>query len=151
MSATNSQELRELIQGPGDVEWRYANLPLCFPNPVRTEVVEAQVRHATPVPGDPAWPPARPLPSLQGPKLPQGARHLAHVRVLPSSETPSAQNSEFLSSLSFGRPALRVCIRDVKEAFSVRPRFLGSFEYLVLDVQDSEEQNLIRLFPTFVL
>ena len=45
----------------------------------------------------------------------------------------------------------RICIRDVKEAFSVRPRFPDAFEYLVLDVQDSEEQNLIRLFPTFVL
>lgn len=40
-----------------------------------------------------------------------------------------------------------VCIRDVKEAFSVRPRFEGQFEYLVLDVEDNEEQNLIRLFP----
>ncbi|KAI9443242.1 protein-tyrosine phosphatase-like protein [Lactarius indigo] len=40
-----------------------------------------------------------------------------------------------------------VCIRDVKEAFSVRPRFPDAFQYLVLDVQDSEEQNLIRLFP----
>jgi len=46
--------------------------------------------------------------------------------------------------------AYRVCIRDVKEAFSVRPRFPESFEYLVLDVQDSEEQNLIRLFPRLV-
>ena len=60
---------------------------------------------------------------------------------------PVRTESEFLSSLSFGHPAPRVCIRDVKEAFSVRPRFPGSFEYLVLDVQDSEEQNLIRLFP----
>ncbi|KAG9123945.1 hypothetical protein FRC07_013404 [Ceratobasidium sp. 392] len=40
-----------------------------------------------------------------------------------------------------------VCIRDVKEAFSVRPRFPGQFQYLVLDVEDNEEQNLIRLFP----
>ncbi|KAF8606906.1 phosphatases II, partial [Ceratobasidium sp. AG-I] len=39
------------------------------------------------------------------------------------------------------------CIRDAKEAFSVRPRFEGQFEYLVLDVEDNEEQNLIRLFP----
>lgn len=109
-------------------------------------VGQVQVRHATPVPGDPARPPARPLPSLQGPSLPQGARHLAHVRVLPPSD-PVRTESESLSSLSFGRPAPRVCIRDVKEAFSVRPRFPGSFEYLVLDVQDSEEQNLIRLFP----
>jgi len=40
-----------------------------------------------------------------------------------------------------------VCIRDAKEGFAVKPRFLGEFEYLVLDVVDSEEQNLIRLFP----
>lgn len=40
-----------------------------------------------------------------------------------------------------------VCIRDAKEAFSVRPRFPDHFTYMVLDVEDSEEQNLIRLFP----
>lgn len=40
-----------------------------------------------------------------------------------------------------------VCIRDKKEAFSVRPRFPDHFQYLVLDVEDSEGQNLIRLFP----
>ncbi|KAG8701215.1 hypothetical protein FRC08_004219 [Ceratobasidium sp. 394] len=47
--------------------------------------------------------------------------------------------------LSIGRS---VCIRDVKEAFSVRPRFPDRFQYLVLDVEDNEEQNLIRLFPS---
>jgi len=40
-----------------------------------------------------------------------------------------------------------LCIRDVKEAFSVKPRFPEEFQYLVLDVQDTEEQNLIRMFP----
>jgi len=40
-----------------------------------------------------------------------------------------------------------VCIRDAKEAFSVYPRFTDRFEYLTIDVQDNEEQNLIRLFP----
>ncbi|KAI0031905.1 protein-tyrosine phosphatase-like protein, partial [Vararia minispora EC-137] len=40
-----------------------------------------------------------------------------------------------------------VCIRDVKEAFSVKPRFPEHFQYMVLDVSDTEEQNLIRLFP----
>ncbi|KAG8908434.1 hypothetical protein FRB99_006639 [Tulasnella sp. 403] len=40
-----------------------------------------------------------------------------------------------------------LCIRDVKEAFSVKPRFPNDFSYLVLDVEDTEEQNLIRLFP----
>ena len=43
-----------------------------------------------------------------------------------------------------------VCIRDAKEAFSVKPRFPEQFVYLVLDVEDNEEQNLIRLFPRFV-
>jgi len=43
-----------------------------------------------------------------------------------------------------------VCIRDEKEAFSVRPRFPDMIKYLVLDVQDNEEQNLIRLFPSQV-
>ncbi len=63
-----------------------------------------------------------------------------------------ASCSEFLHTvLSFDSLVPRVCIRDVKEAFSVRPRFPDAFEYLVLDVQDSEEQNLIRLFPKFVL
>jgi len=41
-----------------------------------------------------------------------------------------------------------MCIRDAKEAFSVYPRFPDRFQYLVLDVQDNEEQNLIRLFPS---
>jgi len=40
-----------------------------------------------------------------------------------------------------------VCIRDAKEAFSVYPRFPDRFQYMVLDVEDNEEQNLIRLFP----
>ena len=40
-----------------------------------------------------------------------------------------------------------VCIRDAKEAFSVRPRFQEHFHYMTLDVEDNEEQNLIRLFP----
>jgi len=34
MFAPNSQELRELIQGPGDVEWRYDLAPV-LSNPVR--------------------------------------------------------------------------------------------------------------------
>ncbi|KAF8319045.1 phosphatases II [Clavulina sp. PMI_390] len=40
-----------------------------------------------------------------------------------------------------------VCIRDAKEAWTVYPRFPGQFEYLTLDVEDTEDQNLIRLFP----
>ena len=41
----------------------------------------------------------------------------------------------------------RVCIRDAKEAFSVKPRFPNIFQYMVVDLADSEEQNLIRYFP----
>ena len=41
----------------------------------------------------------------------------------------------------------RVCIRDAKEAFSVKPRFPDAFKYMVVDLADSEEQNLIRYFP----
>lgn len=48
-------------------------------------------------------------------------------------------------------PTDRVCIRDVKEAFSVHPRFPERFQYMVLDVEDNEEQNLIRLFPGYVV
>jgi serine/threonine/tyrosine-interacting protein len=40
-----------------------------------------------------------------------------------------------------------LCIRDAKEAFSVRPRFPDRFRYMTLDVEDNEDQNLIRLFP----
>jgi hypothetical protein len=44
-----------------------------------------------------------------------------------------------------------VCLRDAKEAFSVKPRFPEHFVYMVLDVQDTEDQNLIKLFPACVL
>lgn len=45
------------------------------------------------------------------------------------------------------RLSYSLCIRDAKEAFSVRPRFPEHFRYMVLDVEDNEDQNLIRLFP----
>ncbi|EOR00723.1 hypothetical protein E3P92_01198 [Wallemia ichthyophaga] len=40
-----------------------------------------------------------------------------------------------------------ICIRGEAEAVFVRPRFPDQFKYLVLDVRDSEEQNLIRIYP----
>jgi len=49
--------------------------------------------------------------------------------------------------LARARPPYRVCIRDAKEAFSVKPRFPDMFKYMVVDLADSEEQNLIRYFP----
>jgi len=48
---------------------------------------------------------------------------------------------------AFARSPYRVCIRDAKEAFSVKPRFPDTFKYMVVDLADSEEQNLIRYFP----
>ncbi|KAI0004491.1 protein-tyrosine phosphatase-like protein [Russula compacta] len=86
--APNSQELRELIQGPGDVEWRY------------------DMRHQC-------------------------------QEILPGLLLGPFQVSKNLASLKELGISHIVCIRDIKEAFS----------YMVLDVQDSEEQNLIRLFP----
>ena len=93
------------------------------------------------MPGDPSWSSTGSFSGLQKPSFPQGAWNLTHVRVLPPKLSYRPLNFVSLAVLH------RVCIRDVKESFSVRPRFPGSFEYLVLDVQDSEEQNLIRLFP----
>ncbi|KAN0139899.1 Protein-tyrosine phosphatase-like protein [Lactarius tabidus] len=97
--APNSQELRDLIQGPGDVEWRY------------------DMRHQC-------------------------------QEILPGLLLGPFQVSKNQGTLNDLGISHIVCIRDVKEAFSVRPRFPDAFQYLVLDVQDSEEQNLIRLFPT---
>ncbi|KZT56359.1 phosphatases II [Calocera cornea HHB12733] len=39
-----------------------------------------------------------------------------------------------------------LCIRDPKEAFLVKERFPDRFHYMVLDVVDNDEQNLISLF-----
>jgi serine/threonine/tyrosine-interacting protein len=94
----DSQELRDLIQGPGDVEWRY------------------DMRHQC-------------------------------QEILPGLLLGPFQVSKNQLTLNELGISHIVCIRDEKEAFSVRPRFPDAFEYLVLDVQDSEEQNLIRLFP----
>jgi len=56
----------------------------------------------------------------------------------------ASKSLEILQKLSISHI---VCIRDLKEAFSVKPRYPELFSYLVLDVQDNEEQNLIRVFP----
>lgn len=91
-------ELRQVVQGPGDVEWRYE---------MRRECQQI-------LPG-----------LLLGPFV--ASKSLPTLRSLNISHI--------------------VCIRDAKEAFSVKPRFPEHFTYLTLDVEDNEEQNLIRLFP----
>lgn len=76
-------------------------------------------------------------------------RHHSHVR--STQATPLANNPHILFPVAriewFLTVHIRLCIRDAKEAFSVRPRFPDQFHYMVLDVEDNEEQNLIRLFP----
>jgi len=39
-----------------------------------------------------------------------------------------------------------LCIRDPKEAFLVKPRFPDRFQYMVLNVVDNDDQNLIGMF-----
>lgn len=95
----SEEQLRTVIQGPIDVEWRYE---------MRRECQEI-------LPG-----------LLLGPFV-------------------ASKSLETLLSLGVTHI---VCIRDAKEAFSVRPRFPENFQYMVLDVEDNEEQNLIRLFPS---
>jgi len=92
------EQVKSVIQGPGDVEWKYE---------MRRECQEI-------LPG-----------LLLGPFV-------------------ASKSLETLTSLGVTHI---VCIRDQKEAFSVKPRFPGQFIYMVLDVEDNEEQNLIRLFP----
>ncbi|KAF9025612.1 protein-tyrosine phosphatase-like protein [Rhodocollybia butyracea] len=92
------EQVKTVIQGPGDVEWKYE---------MRRECQEI-------LPG-----------LLLGPFV-------------------ASKSLETLTSLGITHI---VCIRDQKEAFSVKPRFPDQFMYMVLDVEDNEEQNLIRLFP----
>lgn len=99
MAQTMTEEqLRELIQGPQDVEWKYEMRREC------QEILPGLILGPLQA--------AKSLDILQG----LGVTHI-------------------------------VCIRDAKEAFSVKPRFPDHFRYLVVDLADSEEQNLIRYFP----
>jgi hypothetical protein len=87
------------------------------------------------MPGNPAWPLAWSIPRFQ---IPGNSSILGyHTHVIGSSSHAVADIKRFRS----------LCIRDAKEAFSVRPRFPDHFRYMTLDVQDNEDQNLIRLFP----
>ncbi|KAI0051131.1 phosphatases II [Auriscalpium vulgare] len=98
VAANPPQDIQDLIQGPGDVEWKY------------------DMRHQC-------------------------------QEILPGLLLGPFVVSKSLETLTQLGITHIVCIRDVQEAFSVRPRFPERFQYLTLDVQDSEEQNLIRLFP----
>ncbi|KAH8104499.1 phosphatases II [Cristinia sonorae] len=67
--------------------------------------------------------------------------------ILPHLFLGPLQASKSLETLQSLGITHILCIRDAKEAFAVRPRFPDQFQYMTLNVEDSEEQNLIRLFP----
>ncbi|TCD62304.1 hypothetical protein EIP91_007071 [Steccherinum ochraceum] len=67
--------------------------------------------------------------------------------ILPHLYLGPLQASKSLETLQALGITHILCIRDAKEAFAVRPRFPDNFKYMTLNVEDSEEQNLIRLFP----
>ena len=90
------------------------------------------------MPGDPPRSLPRPLRRVKVARGPQIHRDHPHV------STPSLLLNLHQTKT---HTVFSVCIRDKKEAFSVKPRFPDEIAYLVLDVQDHEEQNLIRLFP----
>lgn len=93
------EELKSVIQGPSDIEWRYE---------MRRECQEI----------------------------------LPNLFLGPFSASKSLEGLKALGVTHI------VCLRDPKEAFSVRARFPDYFQYLTLDVVDNEEQNLIRIFPS---
>ncbi|KAJ3558901.1 hypothetical protein NM688_g653 [Phlebia brevispora] len=67
--------------------------------------------------------------------------------ILPGLLLGPLQASKSIDTLREKKITHILCIRDAKEAFSVRPRFPDQFVYMVLDVEDNEEQNLIRIYP----
>jgi hypothetical protein len=71
---------------------------ICRSSNPHAEGCQAQIRHATSMPGDPTRPPTWPISSLQEPNHAQGPRHFAHVRVL--------HNTIPLAFLSFDRLTL---------------------------------------------
>ncbi|KAH8825100.1 protein-tyrosine phosphatase-like protein [Flagelloscypha sp. PMI_526] len=92
------KRIKDLINGPGDIEWRYEMRWKCqeiLPNLFLGPLVVSKDKDAL---------------------LNNGITHI-------------------------------VCIRDAKEAFSVKPRFPEQFVYATFDVEDNEDQNIIRVFP----
>lgn len=97
--------------------------------------------------GNSTWSPSWSLCRL---KVSRDASELEHLTYVCISIV-GVQQSVLIHCLDGKSYIYSVCIRDQKEAFSVKPRFPDQFMYLVLDVEDNEEQNLIRLFPSCVL
>ena len=45
---------------------------------------------------------------------------------------------------------ISLCVRDTREVNIITPRFPGEFIYMTLEIEDNEDQNLIKVFPRFV-
>jgi hypothetical protein len=94
----------------------------------------------------------RNAPRLSGDTSQLVAWAVSRFKELGTLEVSGAHTHVRMLSRSFSYTWLKykknsLCIRDAKEAFSVKPRFPEHFQYMTLDVQDNEDQNLIRLFP----
>lgn len=142
------EQLRELIQGPQDVEWKYA-LPLLSPDcwfPItyapsaNDDRYEMRRECQEILPGLILGP-------LQAAKSLDILQRLGVTHVYALATPLFAIGVANLVEHVLARYSHRVCIRDAKEAFSVKPRFPDAFKYMVVDLADSEEQNLIRYFP----
>jgi len=67
-------QLKEIIQGPSDVEWRSVfPFALSLRSSGRVMLTRGQIRDEERLSGDHPRPPARPLPRLQKPRAPQAA------------------------------------------------------------------------------
>jgi hypothetical protein len=141
--ASTHENRRDQSAALQEVEWRC--VCSAFINPLYTYLVWVrnglQVWDAARMSGDHPRVISWPFPSFKIAGSTARTQHHSHVRTI-------------MRPTSFMSPDIHphvwsVCIRDAKEAFSVKPRFQENFRYLVLDVEDSEEQNLIRLFPGY--
>ncbi|KAG8804825.1 hypothetical protein FRC16_000079 [Serendipita sp. 398] len=92
--------------------------------------------------GDHTWLAIGTFSCLKEPGEAQAASSYAYVRSGYSVEAGMIAHAFIPLSMIYS-----VCIRDASEAFSVKPRFPDQFVYLTLDVKDTEDQNLISLFP----
>lgn len=139
-SPLTPDEITKVIQGPGDVEWRLDHIS---PSLQPADRPCPQIRNATGMSGNSSRSSVRTFRRVQVKGGSQGSQDHAYVPWCFTSDCNSMNSYLILSRIN------SVCIRDAKEAFSVKPRFTDDFTYLVLDVEDNEEQNLIRLFPGY--
>lgn len=67
--------------------------------------------------------------------------------VLPSVFVGPYQASKDLNALKNSLITHICCISESREAHLLKPRFPDQFQYIVLDIRDATDQNLISIFP----